>query len=591
MDHLQRRKLESLISLLCDGRISAEQMAELEESLSGCAESRRLYLQYVDMHARLSMHPHLSSGIPLTGGTTADGPVLSRAAEASRSAGGRSRSTIGRRVMLTLLALLAMIAWGTRSYWWADSRGPIVVEVLGQVTVESADGSVSAAVSRTLQPGERLLTDGEESRAVVKYADGTRVVIYYDSRIEVPSRGSDGHLRLLSGTMEVDAAPQQPGHPLVFVTDHARYVVLGTRFRLYRESNASRLELDEGKVRLERQSDGESVDVTAGQAAVATAGTTPVDIRPLAEGTSELLTTLKKAGEAVTFSDDGSLLATGDWQRGLRTWVPGETEPRDLWAGKPGRSHGIAFAAAGLAYVNLSGRQGVVTVWKPGDTEAVQIPLPGENARSRALSPEGRYVVESANDGTYVYAVDLASGSLTRYAGLPDKGKAWCLAVTRNAASVAAGFWDGTVRIHDIAAAAEPGRTTTESIRFETRLTHTPTRIALSETRDRLAVFTRKDGLLLIDPATGRQQTLWSAGATGVTCLKFTADGQRLLAGLSDGTARMWSVDAGQMLLRVDIGHTPRDVAWSEAASTLVTANGEVRLWKCTIPGQQQPQR
>lgn len=591
MDHQHRRKLEALISLLCDGRIAPEQMAELEQWLRKCAESRRLYLQYVDMHARLSMHPHLCSGIPLAADTTADDPVLSRAAEANRSSSGRSRPPIGRRVMLTLLALLAMITWGTRNHWWSDSRGPVVVEVMGEVKVESADGSVPAAISRVLQPGERLLTDGDESRAVLEYADGTRVVIYYDSGIEVPSSMSDGHLRLLSGTMEVEAAPQQPGNPLIFVTDHARYVVLGTRFRLYRESNASRLELDEGKVRLERQSDGESVDVTAGQAAVATSGVTRIDIRPLAEGTSELLATLKKAGEAVTFSDDGSLLATGDWQRGFRTWVPGETEPRDVWTGKPGRSHGIALAADGLAYVNLSGRQGLVTVWKPGDAEAVQIPLPGENARSRALSPEGQYVVVSANNSACVYAIDAASGSLTRFAELPDKGKAWCLAVTRNAASVAAGFWDGTVRIHDIVATTEPGGATAESIRYETRLSHTPTRIALSETCDRLAVFTRRDGLLLIDPATGHQQTLWAAGAAGVTCLKFTADGERLLAGLSDGTARMWSVEAGHMLLRVDIGHTPRDVAWSEATSTLVSANGEVRLWKCTIPEQQQAQR
>jgi hypothetical protein len=54
-------ELQRLLSALCDGAIEDAQQARLEELLRSDPECRRVYLQYVDMHARLLMHPQLAA--------------------------------------------------------------------------------------------------------------------------------------------------------------------------------------------------------------------------------------------------------------------------------------------------------------------------------------------------------------------------------------------------------------------------------------------------------------------------------------------------------------------------------------------------
>jgi ferric-dicitrate binding protein FerR (iron transport regulator) len=615
MNAAQQRQLESLLSALCDGTLEPAEQEQLDQLLRDSADCRLLYLQYIDMHARLSVHPNLTSGIPMDGrpytwgklpacqstspqagslrhdssasaesvaAIDDDAVVLEFArksldrfnTETERARSRRKIRSVGRCLSLTLAVLIAVIGW--QIYQQQRDRDLLVIrELTGMATIESSRGSTTARIGDRLRRGERLRTSDEDARAVLEFADGTRIVVDANSQIEVPQAGSVVHLRLLAGTMEVDAAPQPPDRPLVFATDHARYVVLGTRFRLYREAEASRLELDEGKVRLERQVDGQSVDVTAGHVAIANSEPTPVDVRPLASGRSKLRATLPKAGRAVAISPDGNLLATGDWERGLKTWNAGESAPRDSYNGKVGHSDGLALADGAVVHVGGGdGKLGIVTVWRPGEADAATIALPGHNTRSRALSPDGWHVVESSDDGTYVYRLDPASTEPKPLAELPDKGKAWCLALSDSAEFAAAGFWDGTLRVYRLGA----------DVVYEQKLKHTPTRLALSGDGTQLAVFTQKDGLLLIDLATHRQQSLWSAGAAHVTCLCFTPDGRRLMAGLNDRMARVWSVEDGQALTVLDAGHVPHDIAWSAAQSLLATAGGQVNVWECEIP-------
>ncbi len=52
-----RRELQRLLSALCEREFTEAQHARLEELLAADAECRRLYLEYVDMHARLLVHP------------------------------------------------------------------------------------------------------------------------------------------------------------------------------------------------------------------------------------------------------------------------------------------------------------------------------------------------------------------------------------------------------------------------------------------------------------------------------------------------------------------------------------------------------
>src|SRR5947209_884014 len=52
-----RRELDQILSALCDDRLTAAEHERLEQLLDADVECRRHYLQYVDVHARLLVHP------------------------------------------------------------------------------------------------------------------------------------------------------------------------------------------------------------------------------------------------------------------------------------------------------------------------------------------------------------------------------------------------------------------------------------------------------------------------------------------------------------------------------------------------------
>ncbi len=62
MTSTERAQLLRLLAVLCDGQLSDSEHEKLEELLSAGPEARRTYLQYVDVHARLVMHPGLAKG-------------------------------------------------------------------------------------------------------------------------------------------------------------------------------------------------------------------------------------------------------------------------------------------------------------------------------------------------------------------------------------------------------------------------------------------------------------------------------------------------------------------------------------------------
>src|SRR5437870_2744172 len=94
-----RLELQRLLSALCDGALTEAQYARLEELIGGDIECRRCYLEYLDMHARLLVHPHLRGGETLPPGVRPlAGPIAGVAGmEASPPAAGpRPREAVPR---------------------------------------------------------------------------------------------------------------------------------------------------------------------------------------------------------------------------------------------------------------------------------------------------------------------------------------------------------------------------------------------------------------------------------------------------------------------------------------------------------------
>jgi hypothetical protein len=111
------------------------------------------------------------------------------------------------------------------------------------------------------------------ARALLKYADGTTIDLGPGSALQLlaPASGAK-ELSLTRGRLVAKVAAQAAGKPVVVVSPQAEVRVLGTQFSLTAESQSSRLEVREGKVRFARKSDGSSIEVSAGHFAVAARG-------------------------------------------------------------------------------------------------------------------------------------------------------------------------------------------------------------------------------------------------------------------------------------------------------------------------------
>jgi ferric-dicitrate binding protein FerR (iron transport regulator) len=158
--------------------------------------------------------------------------------------------------------------------------GPLATMTTGIATLA---GSRRSLRSRSL--GESAAKSGESLSAgaglevtgavTFVYADGTQVDV--GSNTELRDLKIDGGKRFSdqAGDVRAVVAKQPKDQPMIVSTPLADAKVVGTSLRLVVEEGAkgfTRLEVTEGKVQLKRLGDGRTVDVPAGQYAVASAG-------------------------------------------------------------------------------------------------------------------------------------------------------------------------------------------------------------------------------------------------------------------------------------------------------------------------------
>jgi hypothetical protein len=146
-----------------------------------------------------------------------------------------------------------------------DERAPAIAEVVGDVRLGALP---LAGESERLVYGSPL-TVGAAAHATLVWADGTRVVLTGGSVItRQPAPGQ--RLRLDHGAVEVVAAKRPSNQPLEIICPDATVRVVGTRFAVTVADGHSSLAVEEGLVRFQRESDGVSSLVGAGQRIAAT---------------------------------------------------------------------------------------------------------------------------------------------------------------------------------------------------------------------------------------------------------------------------------------------------------------------------------
>jgi hypothetical protein len=122
------------------------------------------------------------------------------------------------------------------------------------------------------------------ANATIQLTDGTRLEVGAETTVD---RVEPKRISIVRGTTEAVVRPQPEGEPMVFATPHGQATVLGTSLRLTVDT-ATRLEVTEGKVRLENVA-GKTVVVVSGHYAVAAAGVVPVAMRRAPAKAAELV--------------------------------------------------------------------------------------------------------------------------------------------------------------------------------------------------------------------------------------------------------------------------------------------------------------
>lgn len=176
--------------------------------------------------------------------------------------------------------------------WLRSEQAPVqVIKVQGDVRGRLG----SAGDERALKPGMTLyagdeLTTSEEANATLQFADGTRLLVQGNSRLQLVSARliggevSDAEVRLEDGHSESEANPnQQPGASFRLGTPVASAAVRGTDFRVGAEGQqAMQVSVTRGRVGVENRLG--TTELKTRQGTVARAGKPPAPARPLLPG-------------------------------------------------------------------------------------------------------------------------------------------------------------------------------------------------------------------------------------------------------------------------------------------------------------------
>ena len=241
-------ELDFLLGGMVDGLLDEPAVARLEALLASDAGARRRYRRFVALDAGLRWD------------------YVAAAREPQPAAVARRRW----RPLAAAAAALVLLTCGA-ALW--SARGALPALTVVDVAGGSLTWSDDAGERRALSGGEglssgQLALDGASASARLRFADGSTVVLAGDSAVALAGTGQK-LLRLTHGALSADVQPQPAGRPLLVRTGTAELRVLGTRFTVTTDAERTTLEVEHGRVRLERLADGQAVEVAAQQSAVA----------------------------------------------------------------------------------------------------------------------------------------------------------------------------------------------------------------------------------------------------------------------------------------------------------------------------------
>jgi len=495
----------------------------------------------------------------------------------------RKSTLLRSRWLLVAASLLVAVA---AAFWLiCPATEPVIARlerVEGEVYLVTGEAKEPARAGREVRSGQGLRTVGEESGAVVVYADATRLEIGPDSTLGELTGSGGKQVLFLDGALSADVTRQADGQPLILMTPHAKVVVQDTRFSLVNSQEATRVDLEKGAAQLTRRSDGESVAMSPGTFSIARSLAESLESLPLPAQFSKPRANLPASLEriwALAFAPDGRTLVSGGSKGQVRLWdVARGTEqtPVDLDNTLQADVRAFAFSRDGRLLAGGGDSPPLTRVWDWTERKEIAS-LPGHRTWIEALafSKDGRTLVVAGAHGQESSQIRLWDLERRQMRAVLDGhvGGVWCVAFSPDGQTLASTGRDGVIKLWDF---------TREQVK-QLLLGHTSEVYALAFSPDgtQLVSSSRDKTVRLWDTSTGHELRSLLGHSREIRAVAFAPDGRTVASGSHDGTVRLWRVADGQGLATFKLPGGPNTVAFSPDGRTLAAGGWykTVQLW------------
>ena len=246
---------------------------------------------------------------------------------------------------------------------------------------------------------------------------------------------------------------------------------------------------------------------------------------------------------AVTFSADGSLVATGSDDRGVRIWDAATGALLQTFKEHTGEVTSVAFSPNGKMLAS-GAKDSTVRVWDLTKNVISRVFAEHtDDVNSVAFSPDSKRLASGSNDKT-IRIWDLAQGTILR---VLDEHTLFVTSVaySPDGKLLASGSWDKTVKVWDANMKTVESQPRYASNKMINDHTDRVTTVAFAPAGKQLASGSWDNSVRTWDPITGKAVLTFNGHTQWVTSLSFSPDGKQLASGSWDTTVRVWDTEKG----------------------------------------------
>ena len=246
------------------GELSEPEKERLAELLDSASSARKSFVEQVQWDTRVAEVLREESG-------SLREPNVNENADATLAE--RTPTMTFTRTLLAIAAA-TIVALTASLYFQQSSAERKIAKITGlsgplQWTADGGQVFHDLSVGTEL-PGGTIEGMAPDSWFELEFKDGSTVTISGNSTLTFSDHGQK-RLHFKEGNVSGNVKPQPAGKPMLIYTRSAMLEVLGTQFEVEAGLTATMLNVSEGRVRVKRLSDGNTVDVLAKHRVIAAA--------------------------------------------------------------------------------------------------------------------------------------------------------------------------------------------------------------------------------------------------------------------------------------------------------------------------------